>query len=205
MLQSIRFEREMTIRLPEDITLGILAGGQGSRLGGIDKAWLSRDGIPQVLRWRERFQHETAATLVSSNRPDPRWQQHSLTTIPDRTPDCGPLSGLDALVHACQTDYLFTVPVDLIDIAPGLLQALAASAKDAGAAAEDRDGVQPLLALWHIVTLKNSLTAAFTSGDYSIRRLQQRLQMETCYWQGAPFGNLNTPHDLAAAGASPAI
>jgi len=189
----------MSIRIPDDITLGILAGGQGSRLGGLDKAWLSRDGIPQVLRWRERFQHETAATLISSNRQDPRWQQYGLTTVPDRHPDCGPLSGLDALAHACQTPYLFTVPVDLIDIAPGLLQALIAAANTAGAAAEDHDGPQPLLALWHLATLKPHLAPAFATGDYSVRRLQQRLQMPTCDWQGAPFGNLNTPADLAAA------
>jgi len=189
----------VTIRLPDDLTLGILAGGQGSRLGGIDKAWLCRDGIPQVLRWQQRFQHETAATLVSSNRPDPRWQQYRFTTIPDRKPDCGPLSGLDALANACQTPYLFTVPVDLIDIGPGLLQSLIAAANDTGATAEDRDGPQPLLALWNTATLKAPLAAAFASGDYSVRRLQQRLQMPTCYWQGPPFGNLNTPDDLAAA------
>jgi len=189
----------MTIRLPDDVTLGILAGGQGSRLGGIDKAWLCRDGIPQVLRWRRRFRHETAAILVSSNRPDPRWQQHGLTTVPDRHPDCGPLSGLDALASACVTPYLFTVPVDLIEIGPGLLQALAAKATGAGVAAEDRDGPQPLLALWHLATLKHHFAAAFASGDYSVRRLQQRLQIHTCDWQGAPFGNLNTPDDLSAA------
>jgi len=189
----------MSIRLPIDVTLGILAGGQGSRLGGIDKAWLHRDGLPQVLRWQQRFQHETAAALVSSNRPDPRWQQYGLTTVPDRHPDCGPLSGLDALTHACQTPWLFTVPVDLIDIGPGLLQALAAEATGVGAAAEDRDGPQPLLALWNVTTLKDHLATAFTSGDYSVRRLQQRLQMRTCDWQGSPFGNLNTPGDLTAA------
>jgi len=189
----------MSIRLPGDVTLGILAGGQGSRLGGIDKAWLHRDGLPQVLRWQQRFQHETAAILISSNRPGPRWQQHGLTTVPDRHPDCGPLSGLDALAYACQTPYLFTVPVDLIDIGPGLLQALVANASGAGAAAEDRDGPQPLLALWNLAILKAHLAAAFTTGDYSIRRLQQRLQMPTYDWQGAPFGNLNTPADLAAA------
>jgi len=190
----------MSIHLPDEITLGILAGGQGSRLGGIDKAWLTRAGLPQVLRWQQRFEHETAAVLVSSNRPDPRWQQHGLTTVADRHPDCGPLSGLDALAHACQTPYLLTVPVDLIDIGPGLLQALVAAASGPGAVAEDRDGPQPLLALWHIATLKPSLASAFTSGDYSIRRLQQRLQMETVCWQGAPFGNLNTPQDLAFVG-----
>jgi len=189
----------MTICLPNDVTLGILAGGQGSRLGGIDKAWLHRDGIPQVLRWRQRFQHETAAVLVSSNRPGPRWQQHGLTTVPDRHPDCGPLSGLNALANACNTPYLFTVPVDLVEIGPGLLQALATETNSAGAAAEDSDGPQPLLALWNVAILKDSLTAAFTSGDYSVRRLQQRLQMRTCDWQGTPFGNLNTPGDLTAA------
>jgi len=189
----------MNIRLPDDVTLGILAGGQGSRLGGIDKAWLHRDGLPQVLRWQQRFQHETAAILVSSNRPDPRWQQHGLTTVPDRTPDCGPLSGLDALANACNTPYLFTVPVDLVEIDPGLLQALATGTNSAGAFAEDNDGPQPLLALWNVATLKDHLTATFTSGDWSVRRLQQRLQMHTCYWQGIPFGNLNTPGDLTAA------
>jgi len=193
----------MTISLPDEVTLGILAGGQGSRLGGLDKAWLHRDGLPQVLRWQQRFQHETASILISSNRPDPRWQHHHLTTVPDRHPDCGPLSGLDALAHACVTPWLFTVPVDLIDIAPGLLQALIAAANTTGAAAEDRDGPQPLLALWHLATLKNHIAAAFTSGDYSVRRLQQRLQMPTCDWQGEPFGNLNTPADLAAAHIQP--
>jgi len=193
----------MSIRLPDDVTLGILAGGQGSRLGGIDKAWLSRDGIPQVLRWRQRFQAETAAILVSSNRSDPRWQQCGLITIPDRTPDCGPLSGLDALASACNTAYLFTLPVDLVEIGPGVLQALAANASDAGTAIEDRDGPQPLLALWNLTTLKASLPATFISGDHSVRRLQQRLQMRICYWQGRPFGNLNHPDDLVAADVHP--
>jgi len=190
----------MTISLPDEVTLGILAGGQGSRLGGIDKAWLHRDGIPQVLRWQQRFQHETAAILVSSNRPDPRWQQYGLTTVADLHPDCGPLSGLDALANACKTPYLFTVPVDLVEIGPGLLQALAAEASGAGAGAEDSDGPQPLLALWNVAILKAHLIAAFTSGDWSVRRLQHRLQMRTCRWQGIPFGNLNRPDDLTAAG-----
>jgi len=193
----------MTICLPDDVTLGILAGGQGSRLGGIDKAWLHREGIPQVLRWQQRFCHQTAAILISSNRPDPRWQQHRLTTIPDRTPDCGPLSGLDALANACTTHYLFTVPVDLVEIGPGLLQAMIAAANKTGASAEDRDGPQPLLALWNLTELEPHLSAAFASGDYSVRRLQHRLQMPTCHWQGTPFGNLNTPDDLTAAHVHP--
>lgn len=51
-----------------DITLGILAGGHATRLGGLDKAWLQRHRTPQVLRWRDRFTTEVSATLVSANR-----------------------------------------------------------------------------------------------------------------------------------------
>ena len=40
---------------PREITLGILAGGRATRLGGRDKAWLPVAGIPQVLRWQRRF------------------------------------------------------------------------------------------------------------------------------------------------------
>ena len=50
--------------LPADsVTLGLLAGGRGSRLGGIDKAWLERDGVPQVLRLARRFPGETGPVL----------------------------------------------------------------------------------------------------------------------------------------------
>jgi len=187
----------MNIHLPDDVTLGILAGGRATRLGGIDKAWLCRDGMPQVLRWRARFASETAAVLVSSNRTDPRWRQHGLTTIPDLHPDCGPLSGLEALAHTCTTPWLLSVPVDLAQIDEGVLQALIAAHTHAGATAQDRDGPQPLLALWRVSTLTATLPTAFSEKEYSVRRLQLRLEMGTCHWPGTPFGNLNRPEDLA--------
>ena len=69
-----------------DITLGILAGGRASRLGGLDKAWLERDGIPQVLRWRDRFAAETGAVLVSANRGHERLAAHGLHAVPTASP-----------------------------------------------------------------------------------------------------------------------
>jgi len=190
----------MNIHLPEDVTLGILAGGQATRLGGIDKAWLHRDGVPQVLRWQAQFAHATCRVLVSSNRPgNPRWAQHGLTTVTDLHPACGPLSGLEALALACNSAWLFTLPVDLVEIPADALRALVAVAAGTGVAAEDRDGPQPLLALWNVMRLSKALPAAFDTGDYSVRRLQQRLQMRTYCWQGVRFGNLNRPDDLIAA------
>ena len=83
-----------------DITLGLIAGGKASRLSGVDKAWLERGGVPQVLRWQRRFSQEVSATLVSANRELDRYAVHDLIAIPDRQPDAGPLGGLDALAAA---------------------------------------------------------------------------------------------------------
>ena len=83
------------------VTLGILAGGRATRLGGRDKAWLQRDGIPQVLRIARRFEAECGAVLVSANRDLPRYATHGLAAIQDRIADIGPLGGIDALASAC--------------------------------------------------------------------------------------------------------
>ena len=89
---------------PSDITLGLIAGGRGERLGGVDKAWLNRGGVPQVVRWRERFAHEVGAVLVSSNRSDPRYAALGFATVADaeRTAGQGPLAGLAPAAQGAQ-------------------------------------------------------------------------------------------------------
>jgi len=86
-----------------DVTLGLLAGGRASRLGGRDKAWLQRDGEPQVLRVARRFHAECGALLVSANRDLPRHAAHGLNAVSDRIAGLGPLGGIDALADACTT------------------------------------------------------------------------------------------------------
>jgi len=193
----------MTLRAT-DITLGILAGGRASRLGGIDKAWLTRDGVPQVERWRQRFVAEVSAMLVSANREPGRFERIGLRTVRDRgTADLGPLAGLDALAAACDTPWLLTLPVDLVGVNECLIPSLGAAAEPHGAYAVDDDGPQPLVALWPVSDLRDATTHAIDAGDLAIHSLQRRLRMVAVRLGGVRFGNLNTPQDLAAAGAVP--
>ncbi len=185
---------------PSQVTLGILAGGRGTRLAGVDKAWIERDGVPQVLRWQRRFVDQVATTLVSTSRNVARYARAGLRTVPDRVADGGPLSGLDALAHACPTSWLLTLPVDLVDVNECLLWTLQAMASPQGAFAQDDDGVQPLVALWHAPTLRAAIAPALRSGDLAIHRLQARLGMARVAMAGVRFGNINTPSDLAVAG-----
>jgi molybdenum cofactor guanylyltransferase len=183
-----------------DITLGILAGGRATRLGGCDKAWLERDGVPQVLRMSRRFAAEVSSVLVSANRLDARYPLLGLTVVADRIQDVGPLGGLEALAAACSTSWLLTVPVDLVGVNECLVPTLIASAGDNGAFAQDDDGVQPLVALWRIEKLRCAVLEAMEAGEYAMQALQARMDMACVRFTGVRFGNLNTPADLVAAG-----
>jgi molybdenum cofactor guanylyltransferase len=188
------------------ITLGILAGGRATRLGGIDKAWIERGGVPQVLRWQRRFANETTALLVSANRNLSRYAEAGLEVVTDRfTGDLGPIAGLDALLHNCRTPWLLTLPVDLVGVNECLVPSLCSSRSDNGAFAIDADGPQPLVALWRVEAASPAITAAIKQGNGAIHPLHAALGMAPVRFEGVRFGNLNTPEDLLAAGAAAAI
>jgi molybdopterin-guanine dinucleotide biosynthesis protein A len=185
---------------PGDIALGILAGGRGTRLGGVDKAFIVRDGITQVERVVQRFAGEFSQLLVSANRAPERYAALGFTVVEDRKPDLGPIGGLDALADACEKPWLLTVPVDLVSVNDCLLRTLAGEA-DLGATVEDDDGPQPLVALWRVDALRAAL-AMRDDNDLSVQSLQHAMSMPRIRLQGVRFGNLNTPGDLDAAGAT---
>ncbi|HQX93528.1 NTP transferase domain-containing protein [Thermomonas sp.] len=187
-----------------EVTLGILAGGRGSRLGGRDKAWLMRDGVPQVVRIARRFEGECTAVLVSANRDLPRHAAHGLRAVVDRIADRGPLGGIEALASACETPWLLTMPVDLVDPGDGLLRTLASASCGDGAVATDDDGLQPLLALYRVEALRAALADALAAGDYAVQAMQARLALPRAGFAGLRFGNLNTPDDLRRAGCDDA-
>ena len=169
-------------------TLGILAGGAATRMGGRDKAWLERAGIPQVLRWQRRFAGHVDALLVSANRDEARYRGHGLVAVRDDV--------------ASATPWLLTLPVDLVDCSDCLLPTLRSAAGDAGAWAEDDEGRQPLVALWRVDLLRAAAPRALARGALSVRDLQAALGMTGVRLAGVRFGNLNTPADLALAGVA---
>ena len=181
------------------LTLGILAGGRATRLGGRDKAWLQRDGVPQVVRIARRFDAECGAVLVSANRDLSRYAEHGLRAVADEVADIGPLGGIDMLCAHCETPWLLTMPVDIVDANDCLLRTLA-NAGDDGAVADDGDGLQPLVALYRVEALREAVAAAIAAGDFSVQAMQQRMALARVRFAGLRFGNLNTPADLRLAG-----
>lgn len=182
------------------MTLGILAGGQGTRLGGVDKAWLSRGGVPQVLRIATRFGNRVNRVLVSANAAFDRYASAGLAVVADEHAGVGPLGGLHALAGACTTPWLLTLPVDIVDATDCLVDSLRAGAGEQGACIRDDDGLQPLVALWPTVPLRAAAAAAIDENDLPVHALQERMGMATLRLEGVRIGNLNEPGDLRDAG-----
>ena len=185
------------------VTLGILAGGRAARLGGLDKAWLERDGTPQVLRIAQRFAARVDRIMVSANAYQQRYREHGLTAIADSVENIGPIGGLQALMAVCETSWLLTIPVDVVDVNDCLLPTLLAHAAAQGAYAVDDDGVQPLVALWRVDVANEAIAEAIAQRRYGVHALLESLKMSAVALPGVRFGNLNTPADLVAAHVDP--
>ena len=184
------------------VTLGILAGGLATRLGGIDKAWIEREGVPQVLRIARLFARSVDSVMVSTNRDPARHARHGFLPVADNRAGTGPIGGLEALANACSTDWLLTIPVDLVGVNECLLPSLQSASVGHGAYAQDDDGLQPLVALWCVAPLRIAAAAAIDGQDFAVHALQQRIGMVCVRFTGVRFGNLNTADDLKAAGMS---
>lgn len=183
-----------------DLALGLIAGGRARRLGGRDKAWLERDGQPQVLRLAARHAPCAGEVLVSANRDLDRYEAAGLRPVPDRVADAGPLAALDALAAACERAWLLTLPVDIVEAPADLAATLAAGRSASGARVRDEEGVQPLAALWRVDVLREAAAAALAADDRAVHALQARLGLAEVRLPGVRLGNLNTPDDLRAAG-----
>ncbi|TMH09190.1 MAG: molybdenum cofactor guanylyltransferase, partial [Betaproteobacteria bacterium] len=94
-----------------DITGLILAGGRGSRMGGVDKGLQNHHGMPLALHALLRLQPQVGAMLINANRNLGAYESMGAPVWPDALPDYpGPLAGMLAGLERCTTPYLVTVP-----------------------------------------------------------------------------------------------
>lgn len=98
-----------------DITAVILAGGQGSRMGGVDKGLQAFRGTALACHAGRRL---TAGggihgVVLSANRHLQEYATFGWPLVHDTLDGFqGPLAGFLAGWSACSTDYLLTVPCD---------------------------------------------------------------------------------------------
>ncbi len=165
---------------------------------GRDKAKLVWGDEPLLVRLVRRFSCFDEL-LLSAN--DPALALPGVQRVPDLRPGCGPLGGIQAVLHVCRAHRVFFLPCDMPYMTVDIALALLGAAGDGDACAAVLDGcVQPLAAVY----AKSALPAVerqIARGDFRLRSLLDALDCRTAPLnaaQGRAFLNVNTPQDWAA-------
>lgn len=185
----------------------ILAGGEGRRMGGADKALLVLGGRTLVHHAVDRLSPQVEALAISANGDPARLARLGLPVLPDAE-RLGPLAGiLAALDWAAPrgATAVVSVAVDTPffpgDLVPRL--ALAAEGSPEGLAMVRSGGRDhPTFAIWP-VTVRDALREFLSSGAPPRLRGFADLHGATRadFGDDGAFDNLNTREDLARADA----
>ncbi|GAO22237.1 molybdopterin-guanine dinucleotide biosynthesis protein A [Alicycliphilus sp. B1] len=96
-----------------DITGLILAGGRGSRMGGVDKGLQNFRGMPLALHALMRLSPQVGSVMINANRNLSAYESFGMPVWPDGLADyAGPLAGFLCGLERCETPWLLTVPCD---------------------------------------------------------------------------------------------
>ncbi len=194
-----------------DITGLVLAGGQGSRMGGIDKGLQLWHGRPLAAHAAQRLAPQVGAVALNANRHLADYAAWGWPVWPDTLAEFpGPLAGFHAGLAQCETAYLASVPCDSPLFPSDLVARLAAAlsrerATVAVACATDATGVlrrQPVFCLMHR-SVAPSLADFIGAGGRKIGAWLSSVAAISVAFDKAgdaadAFGNANTLAELQA-------
>jgi molybdopterin-guanine dinucleotide biosynthesis protein A len=184
------------------VTGVVLAGGQGSRMGGVDKGLQPFRGRPMVAHAVERLVAQVDELLINANRNVEAYARFGHPVIADEIEGfAGPLAGFErGLAHArgelvvtvpCDSPFL---PADLVARLRGALQAHDAQL----AVARTGDQAHPVFSLMRR-DVHGSLQAFLASGQRKIDRWYANLRVVEVPFddEADAFLNINTHAELA--------
>jgi molybdopterin-guanine dinucleotide biosynthesis protein A len=192
--------------IPADAITGlVLAGGRGSRMGGVDKGLQSHHGVPLALHALLRLQPQVGALIVNANRNLGAYEAFGAEVWPDPIDGfAGPLAGFLAGLEHCATEYLVSVPCDSpgfpSDLVAQLASALEAEGAEIAYATTTEDGreqAHPVFCLMRSA-LSESLVAFLQGGGRKIDAwFAGHRAIGVHFADAAAFFNANTVSELA--------
>ncbi|MGF6857238.1 molybdenum cofactor guanylyltransferase MobA [Paraburkholderia sp. CI3] len=194
----------------EQITGLVLAGGRGTRMGGVDKGLQPLHGEPLAAHVLRRLAPQTGPLMISANRHPDTYAAlgapYRATLVADTLPDFpGPLAGMLAGLRAAGTAYLLSAPCDSpwlpADLAARLADALDANHADiATVTTVDSGGetsLHPVFALMR-TAVADDLAAFLASGERKVRAWYARHKtVEVVFADERAFYNANSLQELA--------
>jgi len=205
--------RTLMINQSNEISGLILAGGRGTRMGGVDKGLQLHLGVPLAQHALQRLRPQVAALLLNANRNLPIYQAMGVPVWPDEMSDFpGPLAGMLAGLTHCHTPYLVTVPCDSpnfpTDLVARLAQGLVNAEAELATAYTREAGelrAQPVFCLMK-AALRDSLRVFIESGERKTGLFAaQNRGAKVIFDDAAAFANANTLRELAELQINPRL
>jgi len=185
------------------ITGVILAGGQGRRMGTVDKGLRELRGKAMAAWVIERFAPQVDEVLINANQNLDVYAQFGYRVIPDEIGGfAGPLAGLQRGLNEASHPLVATSPCDTPFLPADLVARLhAALEADAAQLAVARTGDQPhpVFCVCRRDVLPH-LTAFLQQGGRKIDAWYATLKVVEVVFDDQPdaFSNINTPSELSA-------
>ncbi len=192
---------------PEAITGVVLAGGQGSRMGGVDKGLVVLAGQPMAAHVLARLAPQVDELLINANQNADSYAAFGYPVFGDDIPGfAGPLAGLHAALVRARHPLVATAPCDSPFLPTDLVARLAAAlhAHQAElAVAKTFDQAHPVFCLCRR-SLAGHLYDFLAAGGRKIDRWYGSLNVVEVAFddEEAAFRNINTRDELAAATGS---
>ncbi|MEO6408893.1 MAG: molybdenum cofactor guanylyltransferase MobA [Burkholderiaceae bacterium] len=192
------------------ITGLILAGGRGSRMGGVDKGLQTWRGMSLATHALMRLAPQVGEVMVNANRNLGAYESMGVPVWPDTLPDyAGPLAGFLTGLERCETPYLVSVPCDSplfpLDLVARLAAGLEAAGAEIAMAATHENGafqVQPVFCLMKAEVME-SLVRFTHEGQRKIDRWTALHRcIEVTFDDAQAFANANTLDELHRLGGA---
>ena len=180
----------------------VLAGGKGSRMGGVDKGLQPLRGKPMVAWSIARLKPQVDEIVINANQNHEIYRAFGYRVVADEIGGfAGPLAGLHAGLNAATYPLVVTVPCDSPFLPADLVSRLASSMEtfDLAVAKTGRQP-HPVFALMKR-EVRESLEAFLASGGRKIDAWYAALKVvEVAFDDEADaFRNINTLEELKGA------
>jgi len=186
-----------------EVTGIVLAGGQGSRMGGVDKGLQAFRGKPMAAHAIERLAPQVDELLINANRNPEAYARFGHRVIADEIAGfAGPLAGFErGLAHASGA-LVATVPCDSPFLPPDLVSRLRRALENEKAdlaVAKTGDQAHPVFCLMRR-SVHASLTQFLARGERKIDRWYASLAVVEVAFddEAEAFLNINTREELAS-------
>jgi molybdenum cofactor guanylyltransferase len=184
------------------ITGIILAGGQGRRMGNVDKGLQRLRGKSMVEWVLERIEPQVDELLINANRNLDEYERFGYDVVPDAISGyAGPLAGLHCGITSAAHDLIATVPCDSpflpLDLVMRLREALESQNADISVA-RTGDQAHPVFSICRRSVLP-SLTTYLAGGGRKIDTWYSSLKVAEVRFddETEAFRNINTTDELA--------